>query len=104
MTNDLIRQTSNEALVSLVLPMLHEAIYEAAACVAHDCDIGTNEAQVAIEAQFLKYVASYPQHALNLDILSIWTGYHPDMDYQAPFTPNEDSGNDDISPYGDVAA
>lgn len=98
-----IRQSANEALVSLVVPLFREVLNNIAYAVADDCEIPHDEAKRILQAQYLKFVAKYPQHALNLDYLSIWAKYHPSQDYETPFKPNDDS-NDDISPYGSIAA
>lgn len=108
---ELLRQSANEALVSLVLPMVFEVMSNAADAVAHDLEIEPKQAKDAIIAQWLKYIAKYPQHALNTDILSIWASYHPAMDYEQgndkawDWNPYEDDDSDDTEPpiYGNVA-
>lgn len=100
---DLLRQCANEALVSLVLPMVHEAIEQAASAIAYDLDIEQKQAKDALNRQFVKYATKYPEYVLNLDILSIFAGYHPSMDYEAPYIP-KDNDDDDISPHGAIAA
>ncbi len=101
---DLLRQCANEALVSLVLPMVHEAISQAASAIAYDLDIEQKQAENALKQQFVRYASKYPEYVLNLDICSIFAGYHPSMDYEAPYTPKDDNDDDDLSPYGAIAA
>ena len=105
--NEIIKQAASEIMCETVLTELQDSLDLACAHLEIDCELTTEQSRRIIFGMFRRFMSKHMDKLESdyfLDCGAIFFSYVPIDANTAPYTLKDDTDDNDISPYGDIAA